>query len=148
MKTKTTFFLAVLSIITYGCGISNPSNTTNEAFAYRSSQSYNRTNGLYSNMNAQFAPGRTVQVNNARIIQTINPHFGLAMTPTGLIFAVSTSDSFDTLYDDLIIAGAFVMIDTYTYETREDEVGRTKIKTIPLVVPLRDYIENKTSVEL
>ena len=58
---------------------------------------------------------------------------------SGLMFAVSTSDSFDPLYDDLKIYGAFVMIQTYTYETREDEYGRTRIKTIPLVVPLRDY---------
>ena len=35
------------------------------------------------------------------------------------------------------------MIQTYTYETREDEYGRTKIKTIPVIVPFRDY-KNKT----
>ena len=64
----------------------------------------------------------------------------------GVLFAVSTSDSFDPLYDDLKISGEFVMIKTYTYETLEDEYGRTKIKTIPLVVPLRDYQEKTIRV--
>ena len=135
MKKAIVFFLfAALSVLS-GCSIAN---TTGSTVAVVSTNP--RTDGLYSKNAPQFVLGKAVSVYDARIIQTVNAHFGIAIAPSsGLMFAVSTSDSFDPLYDDLKIYGAFVMIQTYTYETREDEYGRTRIKTIPLVVPLRDY---------
>ena len=131
MKSTLVIFLTALAFVLTGCSVTGPYLTSNP-----------RTEGLYSN-EPQFVLDKTVSVANARIIQTVNPHFGIAVFSSGLLFAVSTSDSFDPLYDDLKIAGSFVMIQTYTYETREDEYGRTKIKTIPVIVPLRDY-KNKT----
>lgn len=130
MKRIIIVFIATVAFVLTGCSsylaYSNP-----------------RTEGLYAKGDTQFVLDKTVTVSNARIIQTINPHFGITAVPSGLIFAVSTSDSFDPLYDELRISGQFVMTQTYTYETRPDEYGRTIIKTIPVIVPLRDY-KNKT----
>ena len=141
MKRALLFILVTLSAILSSCSVTKKS--TNILTLPRNTS---RTDGLYSKNYVQFVLGKTVYVSNAFIIQTIDPHFGIAATPTGVIFAVSTSDSFDPIYDDLKVSGAFVMIKTYTYETWEDEYGRTKIKTIPLVVPLRDHQEKTIRV--
>lgn len=132
--------LATFSISLSNCSVASTSPTTNSSYLAYSNP---RTEGLYAKGDTQFVLDKTVTVINAYIIQTINPHLGIAAVPSGLIFAVSTSDSFDPLYDELRISGQFVMTQTYTYETRPDEYGRTKIKTIPVIVPLRDY-KNKT----
>ena len=139
MNRVIVLVLSVVSFVFTGCSISSTSsgNTTTTSPYLMSSNP--RTDGLYSRNEQQFVIDKIVTVANARIIQTVNPHFGIAIVPSGLIFAISTSDSFDPFYDDLKIGGQFVMIQTYTYETRGDEYGRTKIKTIPLIVPLRDY---------
>lgn len=131
--------IIILSLATFAISLTSCSVTSTSYQTY----SNPRTEGLYAKGDTQFVLDKTVTVINASIIQTINPHFGIAAVPSGLIFAVSTSDSFDPLYDELRISGQFVMTQTYTYETRPDEYGRTKIKTIPVIVPLRDY-KNKT----
>ena len=132
--------LAIFAFSLTSCSVANTSPTTSSSYLIYSNP---RTEGLYARGDTQFVLDKTVTVINASIIQTINPHFGIAAVPSGLIFAVSTSESFDPLYDELRISGQFVMTQTYTYETRPDEYGRTKIKTIPVIVPLRDY-KNKT----
>ena len=99
------------------------------------------TDGLFSKSRTQFSIGTTYSITDYRIIQTINPHLGLAKSASGLVLAVQTSDSFDPFYDNLFISGQFVMISTYTYSTVPDEYGRVFSKTVPLVVPLRDYKE-------
>lgn len=140
MKRIIILSLATVAFSLTSCSVANTSPTTSSSYLAYSNP---RTEGLYAKGDTQFVLDKTVTVINASIIQTINPHFGIAAVPSGLIFAVSTSDSFDPLYDELRISGQFVMTQTYTYETRPDECGRTKIKTIPVIVPLRDY-KNKT----
>ncbi len=140
MKRIIILLLATFAISLTSCSVTSTSSTTSSSYLAYSDP---RTEGLYAKGNTQFVLNKTVTVINASIIQTINPHFGIAAVPSGLIFAVSTSDSFGPLYDGLRISGQFVMTQTYTYETRPDEYGRTKIKTIPVIVPLRDY-KNKT----
>lgn len=140
MKRIIKILLAIVAFSLTSCSVTSTSSTTNSSYQTYSNP---RTDGLYLMNSTQFVLDKTVTVSNARIIQTIDSHFGIAIVPSGLVFAISTSDSFDPLYDDLKIYGQFVMTQTYTYETQPDEYGRTKIKTIPVIVPLRDY-ENKT----
>lgn len=133
-RTIVLFLLAAVFVFT-GCSIASTTASSSSIIS-----SNPRTEGLYSKNAPQFVLDKAVSIYDARIIQTINAHFGIAILPSsGLVFAVNTSDSFDPLYDDLKISGVFVMTQTYSYETREDEYGRSKIKTIPVVVPLRDY---------
>lgn len=146
MKRALFLIIVAFAAILSSCGVSKSSTTAEPTKTISLSRHSSRTDGLYSKNYVQFVLGKTVYVSNAFIIQTIDPHFGIAATPTGVIFAVSTSDSFDPIYDDLKVSGAFVMIKTYTYETAEDEYGRTRIKTIPQVVPLRDYQEKTIRV--
>ena len=58
---------------------------------------------------------------------------------TLMVIAIRTSDKFYPVYDGEIISGAVVMTTTYTYETREDEHGRSRMKTVPVVIPLSEY---------
>ena len=38
------------------------------------------------------------------------------------------------LYDGQIIGGRWVLVDTYTYETKDE-----RIKTVPVLMPLSEY---------
>ena len=136
MKKAIVIILSAVVFVLTGCSITTASTSS-------VTLSNPRIDGLYSKNSTQFVLDKSISVYDARIIQTIDAHFGIAVTPySGIVFAVSTSDSFDPIYDDLKITGVFVMTQTYTYVTREDEYGRSIIKTIPVVVPLRDY-QNK-----
>ena len=42
------------------------------------------------------------------------------------------------LYDGQIIGGTWVLVDTYTYETKDE-----RIKTVPVFMPLSEYKERK-----
>ena len=44
------------------------------------------------------------------------------------------------MYDGRLLANDYVMIDTYTYTTYPDELGRTYSKTVPVVIPKEDYL--------
>ena len=89
-----------------------------------------------------FSLGKTTRLYNFMVMQC-SEHFALAMetklVASPLIVAIKTSDSFEPFYDGKAISGYFVMIDTYTYETVPDENGRTRMKTVPLVVPREEY---------
>ena len=42
------------------------------------------------------------------------------------------------LYDGQVISGTWVLVDTYTYETKDE-----RIKTVPVFMPLSEYKERK-----
>ena len=42
------------------------------------------------------------------------------------------------LYDGQVISGRWVLVDTYTYETKDN-----RIKTVPVLMPLSEYKERK-----
>lgn len=118
---KPRLILLALSILLISsCGISNTSSR--------------------SNSNQYFRIGKTSHITNFEVIQTLDKGFGLAMNPyTMMVIAIRTSEKFYPIYDGEKIYGAVVMTTTYTYETREDEHGRTRTKTVPLVIPLSEY---------
>ena len=121
MKARL-FILSLIAYILCGCSVMSNSYTLPTS--------------------TQFAMGKGTYISNYRIIQTLNEHFALAAdnrVGSNMIIAVRTSGGFDPFYDEEIISGQFVMVDTYTYETVPDDNGRTRAKTVPLVVPRADY---------
>ena len=73
MKSTLVIFLTALAFVLTGCSVTGPYLTSNP-----------RTEGLYSN-EPQFVLDKTVSVTNARIIQTVNPHFGIAVFSSGFL---------------------------------------------------------------
>ena len=99
--------------------------------------------GTSLHYSSQFQPGCVTGVYNAKVFQTIVAE-GLALAEysngnENIIFAVKSEEV--VLYDGLNFSGEFVMMDTYTYETYPDELGRTFIKTVPLVVSRSQYLK-------
>ena len=86
----------------------------------------------------EFEIGKKTNLNGSRIFQTLGKREGLAVLD-GTVFYYAISSDFDPLYDNEHLTGWGVMIDTYCYETVPDEYGRTKIKYVPYVIPLKDY---------
>lgn len=117
MYKKRIIILAVVMAILSGCGLSYYSSSTTNKFAI----------------------GKTSHISNYRVLQAINKHFVLAIDDrivvNPLVIAIKTSEGHSPFYDGQIISGWFEMTDTYTYETMPDENGRTRIKTVPLVIP-------------
>lgn len=101
------------------------------------------TTAYFSSSPNRFVMGKSTYITNYRVLQTINPHFALAidnrMVTNRLVIAIRTSEQSDPFYDGQTISGSFVMVDTYTYETNPDEYGRTRVPTVPLVVPKDEY---------
>ena len=119
MKSRL-LFLALFILLISSCGISNSASR--------------------SDSNQYFRIGKTSHITNYEVIQTLDKDFGLAMNRnTLMVIAIRTSDKFYPVYDGEIISGAVVMTTTYTYETREDEHGRSRMKTVPVVIPLSEY---------
>ncbi len=91
----------------------------------------------------QFQPGCVTSVYNAKVFQTLETKkIALAEYSNGsehIIFAIKSNEV--VLYDELTFSGEFVMMDTYTYETYPDELGHTRIKTVPLVVSKSEYLK-------
>lgn len=122
MKTKL-LILALITAVLCGCGSSNRTTSTN-----------------------QFSLGKYTYISNYYVLQTLDTHFALAADNRAsslVIVAIRTSDYFNPFYDKKRVDGWFVMVDTYTYETMPDKYGRTQIKTVPLVVPKDDYVNNR-----
>ena len=122
MKMKARLFIvAIIATILCGCG----------------------STASYSSSPHRFVMGRATFITNYRVFQTISPHFALAIdnrvVTNRLVIAIRTSEESDPFYDGQTIAGSYVMVDTYTYETNPDEYGRTRVPTVPLVVPRNEY---------
>lgn len=103
-----------------------------------------------STSSAKFSMGKTTYISNYRVMQTLNPHLVLAIdnraVENKLIIAIQTASRSNPMYDEQIISGRFVMVDTFTYETTRDRYGRTTRKTVPLVVPEKDYKAQSSSI--
>lgn len=119
MKARL-FLLVIIAILLCGCGTS-----------------------YYSTSSNQFSMGKTSYISNYRVLQTINTHFVLAtdtkIVASPMIVAIRTSDEANPFYDNQMISGGFVMVDTYTYDTVPDENGRSRRKTVPLLIPKAEY---------
>lgn len=88
----------------------------------------------------EFKIFKPTSIQNYEIIQTFNEGFGLAMSRDNFMaIAIKSSRDLLPMYDGEIIRGRFIMIDTYTYDTRPDEQGRQTRKTVPLVVPWKEF---------
>ena len=97
----------------------------------------------YTSSSAKFAVGKTSYISDYRVIQTLNAHFALAkdsrIVSNPLVIAIRTAEDADPFYDGQSISGQFVMVDTYTYETAASTAANIRMKTVPLVVPKKEY---------
>ena len=74
---------------------------------------------------------------NATIFQAVNSHEALATTSRELnSIVVKLITSEDTYYDGKKVSGTFVMVDTYTYENKQEI-----IKTVPVFIKVSEYKE-------
>lgn len=76
---------------------------------------------------------------NATIFQAVNNHEALATTsqaPNSIVVKLITSE--DTFYDGKRVSGNFIMVDTYTYENKQET-----IKTVPVFIKVSEYNKYK-----
>ena len=123
MNLKYIFLLPLIAILFCGC-----------------SSSYN---GIKTLPYGTFEVGGATYLDGYKVFQTLTRNFGLARNDDFMVVAIKSSSEFAPIYDGERLSGLVVMIDTYTYETVKDEHGRSTIKTVPLVVPHKEY---KTSM--
>ncbi len=74
-----------------------------------------------------------------KVKQTLGPHSALALTKGSGIYyyigdMVKVVSETDLMYDDLVIKGRFVLVDTYTYTTADESV-----KTVPVYISHSEY---------
>ena len=76
---------------------------------------------------------------NATIFQAVNSHEALATTSRELnSIVVKLITSEDTYYDGKKVSGTYFMVDTYTYENKQEI-----IKTVPVFIKVSEYKEPK-----
>lgn len=118
MKKRFLFWM-ILSILISSCGVS-------------------RSDGVVRADN--FKIGRTTRISNYQVFQTLDSTFGLAQNSyNGMIIAIKSSSQFTPIYDGEMIFGPVVMTDTYSYDSIIDDNGRTFTRTVPVVVPYKEY---------
>ena len=87
---------------------------------------------------AGFTIGKYTPVRNYTVIQVPERTFCLAKDDASvdpIVIAITMSEEHNKpVYEGQRINGLYVMIDTYTYETKSGVM-----KTVPLVTPIRDY---------
>ena len=86
-----------------------------------------------------FAIGMYTPVNHYKILQVQSNSFCLAVDDAVIrpsVIAITMSEDTPPFYEGQKLKGIYVMIDTYTYETKSNEM-----KTVPLVTPIRDFEE-------
>ena len=72
---------------------------------------------------------------NATIFQAVNSHEALATTSRELnSIVVKLITAEDTYYDGKKVSGTFIMVDTYTYENKQNT-----IKTVPVFIKVSEY---------
>lgn len=87
----------------------------------------------------QFRIGRYTPVSRYTVLQVQDKNFCLAIDDAVVqpsVIAITMSDENEPVYEGQKLHGLYVMIDTYTYETKSEEK-----KTVPLVTPIKDYEE-------
>ena len=114
LSMKSRFaLLAILVVLFSGCGV-----------------------GSVTPRNDIFKIGKNTIISGYEVFQTLDSGFALAMNRNNfMVIAVKSTSTYNPMYDGEIISGTVVMIDTYSYETKSDEQGNRKFKTVPLVVP-------------
>ena len=84
-----------------------------------------------------FAMDMYTPIRNYTVLQVYDKNFCLAVDDAPIqptVIAITLSDREGPVYEGQKLRGLYVMIDTYTYETK----GNT-VRTVPLVTPIRDY---------
>ena len=72
---------------------------------------------------------------NATIFQAVNSHEALATTSRELnSIVVKLITTEDTYYDGKRVSGNFIMVDTYTYQSKQET-----IKTVPVFIKVSEY---------
>ena len=69
---------------------------------------------------------------SVEIFQTLNKNAALAHTRDWKVVKIESLE--DTYYDGKAISGTFVLVDTYTYETKNETT-----KTVPVYIRLDEY---------
>ncbi|MBO7617254.1 MAG: hypothetical protein J6T22_08620 [Bacteroidales bacterium] len=72
---------------------------------------------------------------NATIFQAVNSHEALATTsrePNSIVVKLITSE--DIYYDGKKVSGTYVMVDTYSYENKQEIT-----KTVPVFIKVSEY---------
>ena len=90
--------------------------------------------GIKSTAPDEFKVGYSTWIFEYTVFQRLEP-----------IIAVRAHEGFKyyPFYDDQLISGKYVMVDTYTYETVPDFRGRVFERTVPLVIPLEEYLATR-----
>ena len=102
--------------------------------------------GIKSTAPDDFKMGQSTWIFQYTVFQRLEP--GLCLVESSFsdqIIAVRAHEGFEyyPFYDKQLISGKCVMVDTYTYETIPDFRGRSFEKTVPLVIPLEEYLATR-----
>lgn len=118
MKNRFLIWM-ILSILITSCGVSSRDNRVRAD---------------------NFKIGKTTRISDYQVFQTLDSTFGLAKNPyNGMVIAIKSSTQFTPIYDGELIFGPVVMTDTYSYDSIIDDNGRTFTRTVPIVVPYKEY---------
>ena len=102
--------------------------------------------GIKSTAPDDFKVGQSTWIFQYTVFQRLEPGFCLVESSfSDQIIAVRAHEGFEyyPFYDKQLISGKYVMVDTYTYETVPDHRGRVFEKTVPLVIPLEEYLATR-----
>ena len=102
--------------------------------------------GIKSTAPDEFKVGYSTWIFEYTVFQRLEPGFCLVQSSfSDQIIAVRAHEGFKyyPFYDDQLISGKYVMVDTYTYETVPDFRGRVFERTVPLVIPLEEYLATR-----
>ena len=102
--------------------------------------------GIKSTAPDDFKVGQSTWIFQYTVFQRLAPGFCLVESSfSDQIIAVRAHEGFEyyPFYDKQLISGKYVMVDTYTYETVPDHRGRVFERTVPLVIPLEEYLATR-----
>ena len=102
--------------------------------------------GIKSTAPDDFKMGQSTWIFQYTVFQRLEPGFCLVESSfSDQIIAVRAHEGFEyyPFYDKQLISGKYVMVDTHTYETIQDFRGRSFEKTVPLVIPLEEYLATR-----
>lgn len=93
-----------------------------------------------------FKIGMYTPVHHYKVLQVHDRNFCLAVDDAIVdpsVIAITMSNDIEPVYEGQKLKGLYVMIDTYTYETKSND-----LKTVPLVTPIRDFEEMQYTEKL
>ena len=102
--------------------------------------------GIKSTGPDDFKRGQSTWIYRYMVFQTLEP--GLCLVRSSFseqIVAIRADENckYYPFYDQQEISGKYVMVDSYTYETIPDLLGRRFERTVPLVIPLEEYLATR-----